>query len=75
VSDTWNVIAAPPRTPAAIIVKLNAAVGDIPRSPDVQAHFATINIRSAVHRRDPPRIWGRSSTETWCGRFAHSRRA
>jgi tripartite-type tricarboxylate transporter receptor subunit TctC len=45
VSDTWNAIAAPPKTPPAIVAKLNAAIDEILRMPDVQAHFATINMQ------------------------------
>jgi tripartite-type tricarboxylate transporter receptor subunit TctC len=44
-SDTWNAIAAPPQTPAAIIAKLNAAINGVLRQPDVEAHFATINMQ------------------------------
>jgi tripartite-type tricarboxylate transporter receptor subunit TctC len=45
VSDTWNAIAAPPKTPPAIVAKLNAAIDEILRMPEVQAHFATINMQ------------------------------
>ena len=44
-SDTWNAIAAPPRTAPAIVAKLNGAIDEILKSPDVQAHFATINMQ------------------------------
>ena len=45
VSDTWNALAAPPKTPPAIVAKLNAAIDEIVRMPEVQAHFATINVQ------------------------------
>ena len=32
ISDTWNAIAAPPKTPAPIVAKLNAAVNDALKS-------------------------------------------
>ena len=44
-SDTWNAIAAPPRTPPAIIARLNGAIDEILKSPDVQAHFAGIHMQ------------------------------
>jgi tripartite-type tricarboxylate transporter receptor subunit TctC len=44
VSDTWNAISAPPKTPPAIIAKVNAAVNDILREPDVQARFKALNL-------------------------------
>jgi tripartite-type tricarboxylate transporter receptor subunit TctC len=43
-SDTWNAIAAPPKTPAAIVAKLNAAINEVLAMADVQAHFATISM-------------------------------
>ena len=46
-SGTWNAIAAPPKTPAAIVTKLNAAIDAVLKSPDVQAKFAKINLHAA----------------------------
>jgi tripartite-type tricarboxylate transporter receptor subunit TctC len=39
ISDTWNAIAAPPKTPAPIVAKLNAAVNDALKMPDVQEQY------------------------------------
>jgi tripartite-type tricarboxylate transporter receptor subunit TctC len=44
-SDTWNAIVAPPRTPPAIVAKLNEAINEILRSDDVRRHFATLSMR------------------------------
>src|SRR3954470_13226778 len=44
-SDTWNALVAPPRTPSVIVAKLNAAVNQIIRMPDVQAQFATLSMQ------------------------------
>src|SRR5664279_3267627 len=38
-SGTWNAIAAPPKTPPAIVAKLNAAINDVLKSPEAQAHL------------------------------------
>jgi len=44
-SDTWNAMAAPPKTPAPIIGKLNAVINEALASPDVRAHFAAISMQ------------------------------
>jgi tripartite-type tricarboxylate transporter receptor subunit TctC len=44
-SDTWNAVVAPPRTPAAIVAKLNTAINEVLKLPDVQAHFAGISMQ------------------------------
>jgi len=40
ISKTWNIISAPPKTPAAVLAKLNALVDESLHSADVQARFA-----------------------------------
>ena len=45
-SDTWNAISAPPKTPPAIVAKLNAAINAILASPEVKAHLASLNMRA-----------------------------
>ena len=46
-SGTWNAIGAPPKTPAAIVAKLNKAVNEVLHSPQAQDHFAKINLHAA----------------------------
>jgi tripartite-type tricarboxylate transporter receptor subunit TctC len=46
ISDTWNAISAPPKTPAAIIAKLNDAVNKALKDPDVQAHFNQLHLEA-----------------------------
>lgn len=43
VSDTWNAISAPPKTPPAIVAKLNAAIVDVLKMPDVQDRLRKLN--------------------------------
>jgi tripartite-type tricarboxylate transporter receptor subunit TctC len=43
-SDTWNAISAPPKTPRAIIAKLNAAINDVLKDPDVKAKFDSLSM-------------------------------
>jgi tripartite-type tricarboxylate transporter receptor subunit TctC len=40
ISNTWNILAAPPKTPAAILTKLNQAVSEILSEPDVKQRFS-----------------------------------
>jgi tripartite-type tricarboxylate transporter receptor subunit TctC len=44
ISDTWNAISAPPKTPAAIVAKLNAAINQALQDPDVKAHYARMHL-------------------------------
>ena len=46
-SSTWNAISAPPKTPREIVAKLNDAVEDVLASPEVQEHFAKLNLHAA----------------------------
>jgi tripartite-type tricarboxylate transporter receptor subunit TctC len=45
VSDTWNAISAPPKTPAPIVAKLNAAINDVLKMPEVQEQFRKLNLQ------------------------------
>jgi tripartite-type tricarboxylate transporter receptor subunit TctC len=44
ISDTWNAISAPPKTPAPIVAKLNAAINQVLQDPDVKAHYARLHL-------------------------------
>ena len=44
ISDTWNAISAPPKTPPAIVAKLNAAINQALQDPDVKAHYARLHL-------------------------------
>src|SRR5208283_2039238 len=41
-SDSWNALAAPPKTPAAITEKLNAAINGVLYDPAVIAHLNSL---------------------------------
>jgi len=45
-SDTWNAISAPPKTPAPIVAKLNAAINDVLTAPEMQAHLRVLHLQS-----------------------------
>jgi tripartite-type tricarboxylate transporter receptor subunit TctC len=44
VSETWNAISAPPKTPAPIVVKLNAAINAALQEPDVMARLRELQV-------------------------------
>jgi tripartite-type tricarboxylate transporter receptor subunit TctC len=46
-SDTWNAIAAPPKTPKAIVEKLNAAMNEVFALPEIRARLATMSMQPA----------------------------
>lgn len=46
-SNTWNAISAPPKTPPEIVAKLNAAIVDILKSPEVSSRLTKINMMPA----------------------------
>ena len=43
-SDTWNALTAPPKTPDAIVAKLNAAANKALQDPELLAHFQTVSL-------------------------------
>ena len=43
-SYAWNAIAAPPKTPAAIVAKLNKAINEVLQDSELKSHFAKINL-------------------------------
>ena len=44
ISDTWNAISAPPKTPAPIVAKLNTALNDTLKDPDLAARFKALHL-------------------------------
>jgi tripartite-type tricarboxylate transporter receptor subunit TctC len=67
VSETWNAISAPPRTPEPVILKLNAAINDALREPDVSARLRELQVLvgggdAAQTRKfveEQRRLWGK----------------
>src|SRR5450830_1591594 len=64
-SATWNAIAAPPKTPPAIVAKLNKAINDVLKSPEVQAHFTKINLHAAGGTPTEAAAFIEKETEVW----------
>jgi tripartite-type tricarboxylate transporter receptor subunit TctC len=45
-SDTWNAIAAPPRTPPPIVARINAAMNDVLRAPDIAEQLGHLGLQA-----------------------------
>jgi tripartite-type tricarboxylate transporter receptor subunit TctC len=43
-SDTWNALAAPPKTPKPVIAKINAALNEIIVTPEIRERLAKFNM-------------------------------
>ncbi|MGA8969732.1 MAG: tripartite tricarboxylate transporter substrate binding protein [Pseudolabrys sp.] len=66
-SGTWNALAAPPKTPAPVIAKLNTAVNEVLQSPEAQDHFAKINLHAAGGSPAEAAAFIKKETEVWGG--------
>jgi tripartite-type tricarboxylate transporter receptor subunit TctC len=66
-SGTWNALAAPPRTPAPIVAKLNKAVNEVLRSPEAQDHFERINLHVAGGSPAEAAAFIKKETAVWGG--------
>jgi tripartite-type tricarboxylate transporter receptor subunit TctC len=64
-SGTWNAIAAPPKTPPAIVAKLNAAVNAVLASKDVQDKFAKLTLHAAGGTTEYAAAFIKKETQTW----------
>ncbi|HEX3438969.1 MAG TPA: tripartite tricarboxylate transporter substrate binding protein [Pseudolabrys sp.] len=71
-SASWNALAAPPKTPPAIVAKLNAAINEALKSPEAQAHFAALNLRAVGGTPDDAAAYIRSETKVWSAVIAQA---
>jgi len=65
VSDTWNAISAPPKTPAAIIAKLNRTINDILNDAETKARFRDLNLMAAGGSPQDMAKLKKEETERW----------
>jgi tripartite-type tricarboxylate transporter receptor subunit TctC len=65
ISDTWNAISAPPKTPKAVIGKLNRAINDILAEPETVARFRDLNLTPAGGSPDDMARLKKEETERW----------
>ena len=64
-SGTWNAIVAPPKTPPAIVAKLNKAINEVLDSPDVQEHFKKVDLHAAGGTPAQAAAFIRNETAVW----------
>ncbi len=64
-SDTWNAISAPPKTPRPIIAKLNRTINDILDEPDTKKRFRELNLMAAGGTPEDMAKLKREETARW----------
>jgi len=64
-SDTWNALVAPPRTPPAIVARLNRAVNAVLKDPEIAAHLAAMNMTPVGGTPDEARAFIAKETARW----------
>jgi tripartite-type tricarboxylate transporter receptor subunit TctC len=63
--DTWNAIAAPPKTPKPIIAKINAAMNEIFALPEVRERLATMSMQPAGGTPADMAAFVKAETKRW----------
>jgi len=65
ISDTWNAISAPPKTPAPTILKLNHAINEVVAEPETKARFRALNLTAGGGSPQDMAKFKREETERW----------
>jgi len=65
VSDTWNAISAPPKTPRPIVAKLNRTINDIVNEAETKERFRALNLIAAAGTPEDMAKLKREETERW----------
>ncbi|HEY7664378.1 MAG TPA: tripartite tricarboxylate transporter substrate binding protein [Xanthobacteraceae bacterium] len=64
-SDTWNALLAPPKTPAAIVARLNAGINAVLAQPATAAHLRSMNMTPIGGTPEAARAFIREETARW----------
>jgi tripartite-type tricarboxylate transporter receptor subunit TctC len=64
-SDTWNALAAPPHTPAAIVGKLNDGINAVLKQPETAAHLRAMSMTPIGGAPDAIKQFIRDETARW----------
>src|SRR5215471_9212644 len=64
-SDSWNALAAPPKTPAPIVAKLNNAINAVLKEPETAEHLRGMNMTPVGGAPDAAKNFIRQETERW----------
>ena len=65
VSDTWNAISAPPKTPQPIVSKLNKTINDISEAPETKQRFHDLHLLPAIGSPADMTKFKQEETERW----------
>jgi tripartite-type tricarboxylate transporter receptor subunit TctC len=65
ISDTWNAISAPPRTPAPIVAKLNRTMNDIIHQDDMKKRFHDLHLEPVGGSPEDMRKLVQDETRRW----------
>jgi tripartite-type tricarboxylate transporter receptor subunit TctC len=64
-SDTWNAISAPPKTPAAVVAKLNDAANKVMQMPDIVERYKQLNATLGGGTPAEMAAFVKQETERW----------
>jgi tripartite-type tricarboxylate transporter receptor subunit TctC len=64
-SDSWNALAAPPKTPAAIVAKLNDAINTVLKERATAEHLRSMNMTPVGGAPDAAKIFIKQEAERW----------
>jgi tripartite-type tricarboxylate transporter receptor subunit TctC len=64
-SDSWNALAAPPKTPPAIVAKLNDAINVVLKERDTAEHLRSMNMTPVGGAPDAAKIFIKQETDRW----------
>jgi tripartite-type tricarboxylate transporter receptor subunit TctC len=64
-SDSWNALAAPPKTPPAIVAKLNDAINAVLKERDTAEHLRSMNMTPVGGAPDAAKVFIKQETERW----------
>ena len=64
-SDTWNAISAPPKTPPEILAKLNTEIVEVLKMPEVQERLRTLNTTPQTTTLDRAAAAVKADTHRW----------
>ena len=65
ISGTWNAVSAPPKTPDAIVGKLNAAINDGLKSPEISARFKELHLQAEAMTPAQARTFIEADARRW----------
>jgi tripartite-type tricarboxylate transporter receptor subunit TctC len=66
-SSTWYALAAPPKTPTAVVTKLNQAISEIQAAPDVKERYQSMHITGSALDVGKVAAFIKSESTLWGG--------